>query len=86
MERDRAEGRTYDPSKNIHGDAIREIFSTAKTNAWALLLENNPQGRALDYAHSMGQLEDKLRREGKYQKAKDVYSQVKEFEKQMKVK
>jgi hypothetical protein len=86
MERDRAEGRTYDPSKNIHGDAIREIFSTAKTNAWALLLENNPQGRALDYAHSMGQLEDKLRREGKYQKAKDVYSQVKQFEKQMKVK
>ena len=83
MERDRAEGRSYDPSKNLHGDHIRLIFREAKINAWALVLESNPIGQALDHRHKMGKLEDTLRRQGKYKKADNIYKQVKKFDKEM---
>ena len=83
MERDRAEGRSYDPSKNLHGDHIRLIFREAKINAWALVLESNPIGQALDHRHKMGKLEDTLRRQGKYKKADNIYKQVKKFDKEI---
>ena len=86
MERHRSEGRQYDPSKNLHGDAIASVFRTAKTEAWNLLLANNKKAQQIDYLHEMGRLQDKARRKGDYKLDTQLETEIQEFEKQMKVK
>ena len=84
MERDRDAGRLYDAQETLHGPIIREIFYTAKKNAWKMLLQDPKLGgkaNRLDYLHDMKQLGNKLRKQGDYSKEQQLQEEIKQIEK-----
>ena len=84
MEKDRDGGRTYDAIDSFHGPIIREIFYTAKKNAWKMLLQDPKLGgkaNNLDYLHDMKLLGNKLRKQGDYSKEQQLQEEIKQIEK-----
>ena len=86
MEKHRSSGRTHQAHQTMHGKELQSILREAKKRAWSMLLENSPEGRALDQAHKLGKLGDKARIQGNYERDEEINQKVQEFEKQMKVK
>ena len=86
MEKHRSSGRTHQAHQTMHGKELQSILREAKKRAWNMLLENSPEGRALDQAHKLGKLGDKARIQGNYERDEEINQKVQEFEKQMKVK
>tara|TARA_R100000655_G_scaffold89209_1_gene129673 strand:+ start:1123 stop:5070 length:3948 start_codon:yes stop_codon:yes gene_type:complete len=86
MEKHRSSGRTHQAHQTMHGKELQSILREAKKRAWNMLLENSPEGRALDQAHKLNKLGDKARIQGNYERDEEINQKVQEFEKQMKVK
>ena len=86
MEKHRSSNRTHQAHQTMHGKELNLILRQAKTRAWNMLLENSPEGRALDQAHKLNKLGDKARIQGNYDRDEEINQKVQEFEKQMKVK
>ena len=86
MEKHRAEGRKHESYQTFHATELNNILRNAKDAAWLMLLDNNPQARMLDDLHRLGELGDKARIQGNYERDEEINQKVQEFEKQMKVK
>ena len=70
MEEDRGNGRTYEPRNTEHGVIIHQVFRTAKTTAWNLLLEDPEYGataQALEEAHNLKKIQDNYRIGGDFE-------------------
>jgi len=86
MEKHRAQGRKHESYQTFHAKELNNILRNAKNAAWLMLLDNNPQARMLDDLHRLGELGDKARIQGNYERDEEINQKIQEFEKQMKVK
>ena len=85
MERKRDQGMVFDARKGgVHAPIIEQIFRTAKTNAWQMLLQDPKIGGRADrlgYLHKLRALGDQKRIIGDDAGSMNVYKQIEKLEK-----
>ena len=84
MERDRDRGDVFEASNTVHGKVINEVFRTAKSNAWKMLIadpEHGGKAQRLNFVHQLQVIGNKKRRKGDYKGAKNISDKIKDLEK-----
>tara|TARA_R100000664_G_C2759794_1_gene149993 strand:- start:1189 stop:5139 length:3951 start_codon:yes stop_codon:yes gene_type:complete len=84
MERDRDRGDVFEASNTVHGKVINEVFRTAKSNAWKMLIADPEYGgkaQRLNFVHQLQLIGNKKRRKGDYKGAKNISDKIKDLEK-----
>jgi hypothetical protein len=82
MNKDRTEGRSYEPRHTLHGSIIHGIFRNAKSIAWQLLLEDPKHGgraAALQELHQLGTLQDSYRKRGNYEADQQIDKKIEQI-------
>ena len=72
MERDHSNGVSLSPNGTVHGDRIRQIFRTAKLNAWAELQAEDASVSRIAEEASLEALEKRARRLGNTDRAAEL--------------
>ena len=89
MERDRDNGKQYDPEATFHGTELRKIFRGARDHAWARTKQDNTNYSKivrLEHIKDMKDAEVTARQTGEYERADMLRKQVKAFQKEFQLK